>query len=87
MANRFAQAAKTAREATNKQLADQITAISTLHRDKLQELLPAKSDKEAFVALMAQVEADTNMDNKLAFLKDNLKTAGSVVFKVLKALI
>ena len=42
---------------------------------------------QAFLALMSQVEAGTAMDTKLAFLRDNLQTAGKVVFKVLKAFV
>ena len=87
MPNRFTEAAKKARDLTNKQLADELASVSTLNRDKLNELLPSKQDKEVFAQLMQQVEADTAMDEKLAFLGQNIKTAGSVVFKLLKVLV
>lgn len=86
MANRFSNAAKQAREATNKELATEISAISNFSRDKINELLPTKKDKEAFVKLMEQVDADTTMDEKLAYLQDNLKSAGVVALQLLKAL-
>lgn len=87
MPNRFTAAAKAAREATNKELADELATISTLSRDKIQELLPTKKDKQAFALLMEQVVADTTMDAKLAFLQDNLQSAGVVALKLLKVLV
>ncbi|MGZ5273934.1 MAG: hypothetical protein ACXWCA_06450, partial [Kaistella sp.] len=77
MPNRFTDAAIKAREATNKQLADELSAISSLNREKIQELLPQKKDKEAFLKLMEQVEADTAMDEKIAFLQANIASVGS----------
>ena len=85
--NRFAEAGKLAREATNKELADELAAISTLNRDMIRDLLPAKQDKEDFIKLMEQVEADTDMDNKIAFLQENIKTVGAVALRVLKVLV
>jgi hypothetical protein len=85
--NRFAEAGKLAREATNKELADELAAISTLNRDMIRDLLPAKKDKEDFIKLMEQVEADTEMDNKIAFLQENIKTLGAVALRVLKVLV
>ena len=87
MPNRFTAAAKAAREATNKELATEIAAVSSFSRDKIQDILPTKKDKEAFVKLMEQVEADTAMDEKLAYLVDNIKTAGAVTIQLLKALV
>ena len=87
MSNRFTDAAIKAREATNKQLADELSAISSLNREKIQELLPQKKDKEAFLKLMEQVEADTAMDEKIAFLQANIASVGSVALKLLKALV
>ena len=85
--NRFAKAGKMAREATNKELADELSAISSLNRDRIRELLPAKRDKEDFIKLMEQVEADTAMDEKIAFLQENIKTVGAVALRVLKVLV
>ena len=84
---RFKTAAKKAAAMTNKELADEIAGLSTFNRDRLRELLPTKRDKEEFVKLMAEVEAETAMDQKLAYLTNNLQTAGKVVFKVLKTFI
>jgi hypothetical protein len=86
MANRFSNAAKQAKDITNKDLATEISAISNFSRDKINELLPSKKDKETFVKLMEQVEADTTMDEKLAYLQNNLKSAGVVALQLLKAL-
>jgi regulator of sirC expression with transglutaminase-like and TPR domain len=87
MPNRFSSAAKAARDATNKQLASELASVSKFSRDQINELLPTKKDKEAFIQLMAQVEADTTMDEKLAFLTDNIQTAGKVALTLLKALV
>lgn len=88
MSNRFTNAAKLAKDATNKQLADELAAISiSLNRDKIQELLPTKKDKEAFVDLMKQVEAETAMDEKVAYLQQNIVSAGTVALKLLKVLV
>ena len=84
---RFKGASRRARDLTNKQLATEIAALSTVPRERLQELLPAKRDKEAFMELMEQVEAETAMEEKLAFLRDNLATAGKAAISVLRALL
>lgn len=85
--NRFSDAAKAAKEATNKQLEDQLADIKSLDAAKIRELLPADKDKKAFNDLMDQVKADTTMDEKLAFLTTNIKSAGVVAFKLLKGLV
>jgi hypothetical protein len=82
--NRYAEAARRAREMTNKELATEISALGPVSRDKLQELLPDKRDKEAFLALMEMVEAEKEIDEKLSYLRDNLHTAGKVVFRILR---
>jgi N-acetylglucosamine kinase-like BadF-type ATPase len=87
MPNRFEAAAIKAAGLTNKQLADEMAAISNINRQKLDELLPTKKDKESYARLMANVESDTTMDEKVAYLGENLKTAGAVVVKLLKALV
>ena len=84
---RYRTAARKARNLTNKQLGTELALLSPLSRAELNKLLPRKTDKQAFLALMSQVEAGTAMDTKLAFLRDNLQTAGKVVFKVLKAFV
>lgn len=84
---RFQTAAKKARNLTNKQLASEITDLTPFSRDRLKEFLPTKRDKETFLALMKEVEAETAEDTKLAYLKENIESAGRVVFKVLKTFI
>ena len=85
---RFSDAARDAAKLTNKQLATEIAAVSdSFSRDRLQELLPNKRDKQAFLELMEQVEADSAMDEKLAFLGANLQTAGKAALTVLKILL
>jgi hypothetical protein len=85
--NRFTEAAINAREMTNKQLATEIATLTKFNREELNVLLPQKRDKEAFVELMKTVEAETSMDEKLAYLRTNLETAGKVVFTILKAVV
>lgn len=87
MPNRYAAAARKARELTNKQLASEISSLGPLNRDRIQDLLPMKRDKEAFLALMKEVEAEKSMDEKLAYLKENLETAGKIAIKALGLLI
>jgi hypothetical protein len=83
--NRYAAAARKARELTNKQLAEVLSALAPVTSERLNELLPAKRDKEAFALLMREVEAEKEEDDKLAFLRDNLETAGRAALKVLKS--
>ena len=81
---RFRDAAREAADLTNKELAGRIAQITPISSAQLQELLPAKRDKEDFVALMRVVEEETNLENQLNFLRDNLATAGRVALKALK---
>jgi hypothetical protein len=84
---RFAQAAEQAAALTDQQLAGEIAKLGTLSASDVQALLPRKEDKEAFVKLMHEVESEKTEDQKLAFLRDNLETAGKVVLKVIGALV
>jgi hypothetical protein len=87
MPNRFSQAARDAANLTNKELGVEIAKLTKLSSQNLSDLLPAKRDKEAFIKLMTQVEADTAMDTKIANLVDNIRVVGPVIFKILKVLI
>ncbi len=83
---RYASAARKASDLTNKQLATEIASLSPMNRETLQDLLPRKRDKETFLALMKLVEKETDMDEKIAYLRENLESAGKVVFKLLRFL-
>ena len=85
--NRFTKAAREAAQMTNKQLATELATVGNLNRDKIQDLLPKKKDKKAFVDLMKEVEAETTMDEKIAYLQNNIQSAGKVAFTLLKALV
>lgn len=85
MTNRFTSSAKKASELTNQQLANEISKLN--HSKDLEKLLPADNDREEFIKLMNEVKKETDNDNKILYLQNNLKTAGSVVFKVLKMFI
>jgi regulator of sirC expression with transglutaminase-like and TPR domain len=84
---RFTDAADKAADFTNQELATEIAAISALSRSEIEQLLPEKQDKEVFAQLMQAVESERSDDEKLAFLRGNLETAGRVVIKVLRALV
>lgn len=84
---RYRTAARKAAEMTNKELGTEIAALSPVSRDRIQKLLPRKRDKEAFLELMQKVEEETAMEEKLAYLRDNLESAGKVALTVLKTLL
>jgi hypothetical protein len=81
---RYREAARLAAELTNKELGAEIAALAPVNSAKVQELLPAKRDKEAFVELMKLVEDETQMETQLAFLRDNLATAGKAALMALR---
>ena len=85
--NRFTKAAREAAQMTNKQLATELATVGNLNRDKIQDLLPKKKDKKAFVDVMKEVEAETTMHEKIAYLQNNIQSAGKVAFTLLKALV
>jgi hypothetical protein len=84
VANRYAKAARAAANLTNKQLADELAKLGPASAAKLNALLPEKKDKTAFAELMAIVENETEIDNQIAFLSNNLQTAGKAALQVLK---
>lgn len=81
---RYSDAAKRARDLTNKQLGADIASFSKFTSDDIGKLLPAAKDKQAFLALMAEVEKETSIDDKLNFLRNNIETAGKAALQVLK---
>ena len=85
MTNRFTSSARKATDLTNQQLADEISKLN--HFKDLEKLLPSVNDREEFIKLMNEVKKETDNDNKILYLQNNLKTAGSVVFKVLRMFI
>lgn len=85
--NRFTEAASEASNLTNSELADQIASTTKLDMETINDIIPLKRDKDAFAKLMEQVEADTTMDEKLAFLQDNIQTVGVVALNLLKVLV
>ncbi len=87
MANRFTEAAEKASSLTNKELGSELSKVGNLDEAKIRELLPQKEDKQAFIELMKEVNAETTGDEKLAFLQSNALSAGRVAFKLLKALV
>lgn len=81
---RYSDAAARAADLTNKQLAKQIASFSRFTPEELDAFLPKQADKQAFLDLMAEVEKETDIDTKLAFLRDNLQTAGKAALLALK---
>jgi hypothetical protein len=84
---RYSAAARLAADLTNKELGAKIAVLAPVTNERIQTLLPTKRDKEAFVQLMMLVEAETTMDNQLAFLRDNLATAGKSALMALRIFI
>lgn len=85
MTNRFTSSARKASELTNQQLANEISNLK--HCKDLEKLLPADNDRQEFLKLINEVKKETDNDNKILYLQNNLKSAGSVVFKVLRMFI
>jgi hypothetical protein len=85
--NRFTNAASQAADMTNKQLGGQLGTLSKFSDEEINELLPLKQDKQAFMDLMKEVEADIVMDEKVAFLQNNIQSMGKVALTILKTLV
>lgn len=84
---RYRAAARKAKNLTNKQLGTELAALAPISKDTMDALLPRKRDKQEFIALMQQVEKEKNMDENIVYLKENMTTAGEVVFKLLKVFV
>ena len=82
--NRFSAIAAGAREKTNAKLADELSSLTPITKDKLQAMLPEKGDKEQFARLMAVVNDATTHNEKVAAFRKNVTTFASVAIKVLK---
>lgn len=83
MANRFEKLAEEARQKTNEQLADELTRVTPLTQEQLDEMLPTKRDKENLARLMAIVQSATSQNEKVAALRDNIDDLGGVAVKIL----
>lgn len=84
---RFERISREAREATNRELAGEISSLTFLTQDEVRRLLPRKVDKERFGTLMAIVAAETDDNRKIAALRENLDEVGGVLMTVLKQLL
>lgn len=72
---------------TNKELADEIAALTTLTSAQLEKLLPKKQDKKQLKELIKIVNAATSENTRIATLRTKMKKLGGVVFKILKTVI
>ena len=84
---RFTKAVEDASKLTDQQLATEIANLGALSRADVLQLLPEKRDKETFIQLMHEVESERGEAEKLAFLRDNLETAGRIAMKLLAVLV
>ncbi len=84
MSNPFAQAAQQAAQLTDDQLAKELSSLGPLSNAQVKALLPSRKDQEDFIELMKVVEAETAMDQKLAFLRKNIQSAGKVALQALR---
>ena len=80
----YSNAAKQARQITNKQLKSRISSLNAMDDKQVQKLFPKKMDKEKFLKLMAEVEKETTDAEKAAFIKQNIATYAPVIVKSLK---
>jgi hypothetical protein len=87
MPNRFAKIAEESRQKTNDQLAGELASLTILTSDRLDEILPRRSDKARLARLMAIVTSSTRKNEKIAALRGNLNDLGGVLFKVLDAML
>lgn len=72
---------------TNKELADEIAALTTLTSAQLEKLLPKKQDKEQLKELIKIVNAAASENTRIATLRTKMTKLGGVVFKILKTVI
>lgn len=89
MANRFTKAAQEAADLTNRQLEGKLNTLLTANAAQIQKLragLSTEQDRQNFDALIAHVNAEASQDRKLALLRSNLQTTGSVALKALSLL-
>ena len=81
---RYAEAAVIAANMTNLQLKERISSLNTMDDKRVQKLFPKKMDKEKFIALLAEVEKETDEAEKIAHLTDNIATLAPIILKSLK---
>ena len=82
--NPFTSIARESARKTDAKLIDEITTVTPLTKDRLNELLPTKSDKQHFAELMQIVHKATNENKKLVELKNNIDRLGPIALKALK---
>lgn len=68
---------------TNQQLAGELARLAPLSQDEISRLLPRRVDKEQFAQLLQIVNSASSQNNKVAELRANIETLGSVVLKLL----
>lgn len=69
---------------TNEKLADEIARATSLTAARLQEILPAREDKERLKLLIDIVRGAGTKSEKVATLRKNIGELGGVVVTILK---
>ncbi len=75
------------REATNKELAEEIATRTTLTSAQIQKLLPKKQDKQRLKELIGIVNSAASDNAKAAALRKNFAALGGTVLRILKTVV
>jgi hypothetical protein len=81
--NPFDDAARTAADATDQELAGEEATIKTMGWEELKKMLPNPVDQKNLDDLIAIVNGATDHNEKVAALINNIQTLGGVVIKAL----
>lgn len=87
MPNRFKEAAKKARNATNAKYASEISSLTRLTDNEIAKLFPARADKERLMELLAVVNDATSENQKISKLTKNIEYLAPAAIKLIKHLV
>ena len=83
---RFSDILQQAADMTDVELASQISSLTSLNNSQINQLFPAKSDKQNLLKLLDIVNSGTDDNNKITRLAGNIESLAGTVIKLVRVL-
>ena len=84
--NKYTKAAEQARQDTDERYNQVIASLTRLSQEDINNLFPTRSEKDRLLELLEIVNQETEDNIKVARLKDDIESYGTIILKLISLL-
>lgn len=84
--NKYAAAAEQARKETDEKYRQVIATLTRLSEEDVERLFPTRTDKDRLLELLDIVNQETDDNIKVARLKEDIESYGTIILKLISLL-